>query len=432
MVMQRVFKIILGMMLVSLVACGKKEGRVGASGKPQGQKSGPVRSEPAGPSSRDNDSGGNLPGGVTEGPERLGPGGSRSPAPRNSRNVPEAERAEPGAGEGNLPGRGTQVRPEPRTSRPEAEAPQNPPRVDRGQGGGGNLPSDSVRIPVPTPAPRASTLPWYPPNLEGSPAEAWLYHNIDPVLQKLETSGPRPRVFSRRQMVTLAIGYFDGFESNPLTYDMVNYGQHAPVDPFLRAATHEVLTRPCRGLLSVCGFEMIHLDDTSALFRKMGYDGIIQEVRVISPALSERHAINTGARASEQRARSDKAERLFLESFKSSDLVIYVGHSRNGGGPDFHPPRLQGNRVNYPYYQANRPGLQKLTQAVRQNSRRAMGLALLSCDSTRWFQGAVRQAAPQMDLKTVQGQIYSEDLMAEGLVTLDYYLRLGTIAGLRH
>src|SRR5690606_36948514 len=136
---------------------------------------------------------------------------------------------------------------------------------------GGDLPSAPRTTPSPEfgrdkrPAPSAAPLPWYPPNLEGSPGEAWLFHNIDALLKHLERSGPRAIRHEKRLSMTLALGYFDGYQSNPLTYDMINYGQHAPVDPFLRAAVHEALTRPCRGLLQVCGFEVLRNDDISTI-----------------------------------------------------------------------------------------------------------------------------------------------------------------------
>ncbi|HRO67672.1 MAG TPA: hypothetical protein PL182_08925, partial [Pseudobdellovibrionaceae bacterium] len=132
-----------------------------------------------------------------------------------------------------------------------------------------------------------------------------------------------------------------------------------------------------------------------------------------------------------QKIRSERAEAVFLNSLKDSDLVVYVGHSRDGGGPDFKVPRLNGSRVDYPYYRANRPGLKKLLSALKSGHRRARGLAILSCDSTKFFRGPIQKAAPGLTTMTIAGQVYSEDLLAEGLVAMDFFLRQGTLSGLR-
>lgn len=282
---------------------------------------------------------------------------------------------------------------------------------------------------------REQTLPtetWFPPKVDGSPARAWLEYTIDPVVKRLTRQAPQAQSMSTRMKVTIALGYFDGYHDGAFVYDGENYGRHAAADPFLRAAMEDVLTRACDGNLQICGFEMVSGNDVETLYRREGEGQIIQDVRILSGAYSVMHEENTQSAAAQQKSRSQRAERLFLKSFSDSNLVIYIGHSRKGGGPDFNPPRLLKNgTVNYAAYQKERTGAKNLVRAVGTQGRKATSLALLSCDTSDHFLSEVRSAGRQIELATTTGDMLAADQAAIGLATLDLFLRQGHLKGLR-
>lgn len=378
---------------LSLGACSKKKS-VGYQGgpPPPPPTEAPVQEVPA----ETNDQGG-----VTSGPRPTAPGpvaDGRPPRP-TPRPAPE------------------------RPPTPGVDAPEVPPSV----------PPEPVApvAPVSPVEPTPELTPWFPPDIEDGPAQSWLHYNIRPVLGATQNLAPAPLILPRRVKITLALGYFDGFHQAPLVYEGRSYGRHVPVDPWLRAIVERVVTEDCRGQNQLCGFEKIGDDGVESLFRRAGRDAIIQDLRVVSAALSTDHEVNTGREAALQQARSAVAKRAFLRGFSDSDLVIYVGHSRLGGGPDFFPPRLKSDgTVNYPHYQRNRPGVRAMVEALREARGRRGTVALVSCDSTDLFLQDVRRAAPDRPVLTVRGIIASEDLLAGGLAVGDLFLRQGHLNGI--
>jgi len=77
------------------------------------------------------------------------------------------------------------------------------------------------------------------------------------------------------------------------------------------------------------------------------------------------------------------------------DVVFYVGHSRNGGGPDFYPPHLTtAGLVEYPWYEKNAPGVPFLVQALNTRVQgKLQMLGLMSCSSQSHFLSAIKTAA---------------------------------------
>lgn len=105
----------------------------------------------------------------------------------------------------------------------------------------------------------------------------------------------------------------------------------------------------------------------------------------------------------------------FIEGLRSAEIVFYVGHSRDGGGPDFRPPRLTKNfHADYPWYQKQAPGLISLLKnlkANQENQRSPFKLGLLSCNSKQYFEKRVRQASVNTQLVTVPKLLYYSDAL---------------------
>lgn len=113
-----------------------------------------------------------------------------------------------------------------------------------------------------------------------------------------------------------------------------------------------------------------------------------------------------------QKHLSYMAERNFINGLRQANAVIYIGHSRNGGGPSFSPPVLdQKNTVAYDWYQQQRPGLKQMLQALDSASPVKLHLALLSCASSKHFKKSILTKAPEIQLSTVPQLIYFSEAL---------------------
>jgi hypothetical protein len=103
----------------------------------------------------------------------------------------------------------------------------------------------------------------------------------------------------------------------------------------------------------------------------------------------------------------------FLEGVRVAEAVYYVGHSRDGGGPDFKPPRMTKQKhVEYPWYVKNKPGLKSLLANLKTDKKHERGplkLGLLSCASTQLFEKRIKEVHAKVELVTVPRLLYYMD-----------------------
>ncbi len=139
------------------------------------------------------------------------------------------------------------------------------------------------------------------------------------------------------------------------------------------------LLSPCTEGRSACGFQRDRTD-TDLLTK----DGVV--LRLTHSSVGPDDELNRVDPL--QRVQSALSASNFFEGFRNADVVFYNGHSRDGGGPDFEPPKLAAhNFVNYEWYQRQKPGEKKLLDAVagaKDRQRKAM-LGLFSCRSSDHF-----------------------------------------------
>jgi len=113
------------------------------------------------------------------------------------------------------------------------------------------------------------------------------------------------------------------------------------------------------------------------------------------------------------------AHRVFHEGLGKGGMVLYNGHSRDGGGPDFAPPRITPSRhIDYYYYRVQTPGLKSLVKALTAAKQPAAVLGLFSCQADTLFSEAIHQAQSEIALVSTEALIYEFDAMKnmEGLV----------------
>lgn len=119
-----------------------------------------------------------------------------------------------------------------------------------------------------------------------------------------------------------------------------------------------------------------------------------------------------------QRWKSKYAEEAFTTGLRDADVVLYDGHSRFGGGPDFAPPELgRGDVVDPAAYLSTRSGLTKMTKAMK-GSKRLKMLGLFSCASSQHFNEEIR-AVSKAGLVSSKVLMYYSDALAQSLSTLD-------------
>lgn len=214
-------------------------------------------------------------------------------------------------------------------------------------------------------------------------------------------------------------------------------------DRYERAALIEHLTQPCSGGYQACGF-IRDWDSAVLLSREItGPDGnpVRVMLHVADSSWSPDDDLNRGS--PDQRIKTARARRIFLQGLTQADAVLYLGHSRDGGGPDFGPPRIRfsDRHVDYAWYHSHRRGWRMMMDALRHSRRRPSLLALFSCFAGRHFASGLRRDFPRMGLITSPGWAYADDELVQVVATVDSLLgmrcragfeaALGPLAGLR-
>ncbi|MDB6120760.1 MAG: hypothetical protein JWO08_4541 [Verrucomicrobiaceae bacterium] len=102
------------------------------------------------------------------------------------------------------------------------------------------------------------------------------------------------------------------------------------------------------------------------IFEGPGYPGQRLRVSLIWSASTSSTARNIGVGYPRQLRCSGEALKFMQKASADAEVMIYVGHSRGGGGPDTYPPQaVIGNaedrqKVDFSFYRRERPGLKAL------------------------------------------------------------------------
>lgn len=199
--------------------------------------------------------------------------------------------------------------------------------------------------------------------------------------------------------IRYAFGYFDASEGNNLN----NQTPEAFSRSLDKGAANSVewfLKRPCRNTYhQLCGFKKLEGADGYAILEKT----ILQFGRRLTVRLSLTHASatnsffdNTGVAAAQQELFTARSEQNYFGGVKDgADIVYYVGHSRNGGGPDFQPPVLRdydGHPDYDNYYEVRREGEASLLSALKESPNKEQIIGLFSCYSSSHFRNNLLSA----------------------------------------
>jgi hypothetical protein len=215
--------------------------------------------------------------------------------------------------------------------------------------------------------------------------------------------------------IKFAFGYMDFTDGKPGIYKGVNYGYSPSLDLITFENFKNILTRPCENYqMRLCEFsqrgdarsgKLVFEKNLKILGQK-----VLARLTLTHASASEAYSRNIGELASFQKILTAQSEDNFFNGVKTGDVVMYVGHARNGGGPDFNPPVLKkSHKVDYDgYYRVQKPGLRRLLSVIKENPNPGFVLGLMACSSRRHFQDNILGVNPQ------QRMILSSD-------TVDYF-----------
>ena len=194
-------------------------------------------------------------------------------------------------------------------------------------------------------------------------------------------------------------------------------------DQYIANGFRNALIAPCSPGMNVCGFNR-----AGDLYSKtiQGPDGKSNRltISISQGTLTSSNLKNTTELRARQYEKCEAATtKFFDEVSRGSEVVLYIGHARDGGGPDFCPPvRRADKHTNYDWYQAQTPGLYKLLSSM-QTSKTAgkenQIVGLYSCYSRRHFHRKMAAKIPDAGYILTDIAIMSPDAIASVVTTVD-------------
>ncbi len=224
--------------------------------------------------------------------------------------------------------------------------------------------------------------------------------------------------------IRYALGYFDDSQGIDIMYDGFNYGLSPSLDIEIFHILRRVLTEPCDSKTrQLCEFKETGDPQTGlvVLTKPVTILGsqILAKITLTHASASESYLENKGSMAETQKKLALQSEQNYFDQIGIADVVIYNGHSRNGGGPDFNPPLLDKSlHVDYDgYYRVKKPGITRVLNQIKKNPNKDFILGLFACYSQKHYYSSLVKA------NKAQKMVLSTD-------TIDYFDSLHGTLGL--
>jgi hypothetical protein len=204
-------------------------------------------------------------------------------------------------------------------------------------------------------------------------------------------------------------------------------------DRYERMIFIQRLTQECRGKNFACGFTRSKSDADLLTKKIAGPDGLGREIFL--------RAIPSSAGPDDEENRVDPFQKwrtryanlAFQKGLTTADALIYNGHSRAGGGPDFAPPRLSSDLdVDFAWYKKNEPGFTPIIKTLETSPSKLKLLGLYSCASSKHFLDRVRKAKPDLGLITSPRLIYFSDALESSIESVSSLLAMKCEGAFRH
>lgn len=221
--------------------------------------------------------------------------------------------------------------------------------------------------------------------------------------------------------IMMAFGYMDVSSGQQFKDSATHlYGKGNVLDKDARVAMEHMLLSSCHKKSTfACGFRQRGSVFTKKIRNRFTGKRMKVEITLVSPAVSSSDSQNQNQLASKQERSSANVRAKFLQSFSKADAVIYMGHARSGGGPDFFPPVLtSGGRVNYSYYKSQQEGIRSMVSALQTSSQIPL-VGVLACKSTGLFSKRIRRASPGTVFVTADALFDYNDILPTGYAMLE-------------
>ena len=216
--------------------------------------------------------------------------------------------------------------------------------------------------------------------------------------------------------IMASFGYMDITHGQGHTSDPNDlYGDGDVLDMDAAESLKKILKSSCNGNnKSACNFKG-RGDRLTKTFNDRWGKRITVNIDVISPSYTSDDQANKTTHKASQTSRTAWAKSLFLNALNDYDMVIYMGHARSGGGPDFAPPVTYNNgKVNYSHYQSRREGIRSMLNALGSSPNPPGVIGVLACYSTGLFAADVRRNAPNSKVVTSGDLFQFYDILPTG------------------
>ncbi len=226
--------------------------------------------------------------------------------------------------------------------------------------------------------------------------------------------------------IFVALGYIDfsagqDFDSSTSLYQFGDVLDLDAYDAFVKALTRQCSSASIgqKSKIFACGFSRSNGGFSKTIRNRFTGKNMRVYIKLASSAYTSNDNQNKTTYAAQQTAKSKNTQAQFLSALKSYDAVIYLGHARSGGGPDFFPPKLLANQnVDYGYYKKNQPGIKAMLGAL-QGSSDSDVIGVLACKSTNLFASSIRKYAPNSGLITADKLFAFDDLIPTGFTLVE-------------
>jgi hypothetical protein len=226
--------------------------------------------------------------------------------------------------------------------------------------------------------------------------------------------------------IRVAMGYLDWTTGSVVRSGSRNYGYSPSIDIGAYYALVDLITGSCRGNFQLCRFKQETSGNPYVFVKNVNVQGRSVRARVEIQFASATEYLDNNVNSSSQEQRTAYMQNYYDRALQDADAAFYFGHSRNGGGPDFAPPKFVAgtNKVNYAgYYKKYRPGFNKMLQSLSNPSRQADVIGMMSCDSRDHFMSKLRSTAPHSGVITSTAVLTVEEVYTAMIGGMDALVR---------
>ncbi|AZZ36848.1 hypothetical protein CIK05_08610 [Bdellovibrio sp. qaytius] len=231
--------------------------------------------------------------------------------------------------------------------------------------------------------------------------------------------------------IRYALGYFDDSQGIDIIWNGKNWGLSPSIEIGMFNSIRGKLSEPCkkREQLNLCGFTesgdpslgKVLLQKRITLLK----NSVLVKIELTQASASESFVANQSSLKERQAFLTAQSEESYFGGIGKADIVIYNGHSRNGGGPDFNPPVLNKDlHVDYSgYYQKKRIGISRVLKLIKASDKKDGILTFFSCYSKKHFYNDIMLANPKQKLVLSADTINYFDSLKASMGYLEGFLR---------